>query len=213
MFCTLMRAPNKIRFVLHIERGLVARMQLLDTVHEKIVETAALARENTDFAEEGDEEDLSDAHGNIDDSDDDDDDDDDGDGFYYDSKEYDEDGFAVYTSSEIGNEDDDGNGADGVDADADADAGAGVDVDGVVMDVVFEEYIQYMKENFGNEANRFLRAQSTLDMRAPHTWYPLARGRKRKIIIHRGPTNSGKTHHAVEALMAAESGVYCGQYS
>ena len=37
-----------------------------------------------------------------------------------------------------------------------------------------------------------------------------ARSRKRKIIIHRGPTNSGKTHHAVEALMAAESGVYCG---
>ena len=28
--------------------------------------------------------------------------------------------------------------------------------------------------------------------------------------IHCGPTNSGKTHFALRALAAAESGVYCG---
>ncbi|KII89428.1 hypothetical protein PLICRDRAFT_110007 [Plicaturopsis crispa FD-325 SS-3] len=33
---------------------------------------------------------------------------------------------------------------------------------------------------------------------------------KRKIIMHVGPTNSGKTHMALRALAAAESGVYAG---
>ena len=44
----------------------------------------------------------------------------------------------------------------------------------------------------------------------PHLWYPLARQMKRKIILHVGPTNSGKTHSALEALKKAPSGVYCG---
>ena len=35
-----------------------------------------------------------------------------------------------------------------------------------------------------------------------------AREFKRKIIYHRGPTNSGKTYHAVEALCQAENGCY-----
>ena len=32
----------------------------------------------------------------------------------------------------------------------------------------------------------------------------------RKIIFHSGPTNSGKTHHALERFLSAKSGVYCG---
>ncbi len=35
-----------------------------------------------------------------------------------------------------------------------------------------------------------------------------ARRMKRHIIYHQGPTNSGKTHHAVEALCAKETGCY-----
>ena len=35
-----------------------------------------------------------------------------------------------------------------------------------------------------------------------------ARVLKRKIIYHRGPTNSGKTYHAIEALAQAEKGCY-----
>ncbi len=38
--------------------------------------------------------------------------------------------------------------------------------------------------------------------------FPLARAMKRKFIIHIGPTNSGKTHDAIEALKNADSGVY-----
>jgi ATP-dependent RNA helicase SUPV3L1/SUV3 len=48
------------------------------------------------------------------------------------------------------------------------------------------------------------------DLRLPHEQFPLARSLKRKIFLHTGPTNSGKTHSALTSLAAAESGVYCG---
>lgn len=40
--------------------------------------------------------------------------------------------------------------------------------------------------------------------------YPEARAMNRKIIFHAGPTNSGKTYHALERFKAAKSGIYCG---
>lgn len=40
--------------------------------------------------------------------------------------------------------------------------------------------------------------------------YPSARLFKRKIIMHVGPTNSGKTHNALRALAAADRGIYAG---
>ena len=40
--------------------------------------------------------------------------------------------------------------------------------------------------------------------------YPEARAIQRKIIYHSGPTNSGKTYHALERFLKAKSGVYCG---
>jgi ATP-dependent RNA helicase SUPV3L1/SUV3 len=39
--------------------------------------------------------------------------------------------------------------------------------------------------------------------------YPSARSKNRKIIFHAGPTNSGKTYHALERFITAKSGVYC----
>lgn len=46
------------------------------------------------------------------------------------------------------------------------------------------------------------------DCTQPHTWFPLARKIKRKIIIHSGPTNSGKTYRALQGLIKAKSGIY-----
>ena len=46
------------------------------------------------------------------------------------------------------------------------------------------------------------------DLSQPHQTYPLARSLNRKIILHTGPTNSGKTHAAMQALQSAGSGVY-----
>jgi ATP-dependent RNA helicase SUPV3L1/SUV3 len=42
----------------------------------------------------------------------------------------------------------------------------------------------------------------------PDEWYPEARAIKRKIIYHMGPTNSGKTKNAIEALLQAKQGLY-----
>lgn len=44
----------------------------------------------------------------------------------------------------------------------------------------------------------------------PADEYPLARKMRRKIIMHVGPTNSGKTYHALRALAAARKGCYAG---
>lgn len=48
------------------------------------------------------------------------------------------------------------------------------------------------------------------DLRVPANWYPEARAIERKVIFHAGPTNSGKTYHAIQRYLAAKSGVYCG---
>ncbi|CAN9506974.1 unnamed protein product [Ophioblennius macclurei] len=48
------------------------------------------------------------------------------------------------------------------------------------------------------------------DLRVPANWYPEARAIHRKVVFHAGPTNSGKTYHAIQRYLAAKSGVYCG---
>lgn len=48
------------------------------------------------------------------------------------------------------------------------------------------------------------------DLRHPHEWYPATRAMQRTIHLHVGPTNSGKTYHALKALEAAKTGVYAG---
>uniref|UniRef100_A0A4X2L514 ATP-dependent RNA helicase SUPV3L1, mitochondrial n=1 Tax=Vombatus ursinus TaxID=29139 RepID=A0A4X2L514_VOMUR len=48
------------------------------------------------------------------------------------------------------------------------------------------------------------------DLRLPPNWYPEARSFRRKVVFHAGPTNSGKTYHAIQSYLAAKSGVYCG---
>lgn len=44
----------------------------------------------------------------------------------------------------------------------------------------------------------------------PAEWHPMARQVHRKIIMHVGPTNSGKTYHALRALAGARHGCYAG---
>lgn len=52
--------------------------------------------------------------------------------------------------------------------------------------------------------------ESTWDIGNPAEWYPQARKMKRKIIMHVGPTNSGKTFNSLKAFAAAKSGYYAG---
>jgi ATP-dependent RNA helicase SUPV3L1/SUV3 len=48
------------------------------------------------------------------------------------------------------------------------------------------------------------------ELKNPGEAYPEARKMKRKIIMHVGPTNSGKTYHALQRFRNTESGIYCG---
>lgn len=52
--------------------------------------------------------------------------------------------------------------------------------------------------------------RSDLDMTRPGEWYPGARAFRRNVYLHIGPTNSGKTYQALQALRKAKSGYYAG---
>ena len=52
--------------------------------------------------------------------------------------------------------------------------------------------------------------RSVADRSYPFDSFPKARAMRRKFHMHVGPTNSGKTHVALRALAAANSGVYAG---
>ncbi|XP_063993444.1 ATP-dependent RNA helicase SUV3 homolog, mitochondrial [Diachasmimorpha longicaudata] len=74
---------------------------------------------------------------------------------------------------------------------------------------IFPYFIRHAKEIFPHlECMDDLKKIS--DLRTPANWYPLARSITRKIIFHAGPTNSGKTYHALERFRTAKSGLYCG---
>ncbi|KAF7903665.1 uncharacterized protein EAF01_006714 [Botrytis porri] len=52
--------------------------------------------------------------------------------------------------------------------------------------------------------------QRLADFRYPIEWYPATRAMQRTFHLHVGPTNSGKTYHALQRLEAANSGIYAG---
>ncbi len=65
----------------------------------------------------------------------------------------------------------------------------------------------------GMEYRRSVELMSRVREHVPQTpmeAYPLARTMKRRFVVHVGPTNSGKTHAALQALKEASSGAYLG---
>lgn len=48
------------------------------------------------------------------------------------------------------------------------------------------------------------------DFRFPHEWFPATRTMQRTIHLHVGPTNSGKTYNALQALEKSKTGIYAG---
>ena len=69
---------------------------------------------------------------------------------------------------------------------------------------------------YGGRADRIFSKSDVLDqakiadLRYPTEWYPATRTIQRKIHLHVGPTNSGKTYQALQRLEQARSGVYAG---
>lgn len=77
------------------------------------------------------------------------------------------------------------------------------------VDDIFPYFLRHARKMFPHlECMDDLRKIS--DLRTPANWYPHARVLNRKIVFHAGPTNSGKTYHAMERFMKAKTGVYCG---
>lgn len=77
------------------------------------------------------------------------------------------------------------------------------------VDDIYPYFLRHARKMFPHlECMDDLRQIS--DLRTPANWYPHARHKQRRIIFHAGPTNSGKTYHAMERFMHAKSGVYCG---
>ena len=52
--------------------------------------------------------------------------------------------------------------------------------------------------------------EQLVDLRYPVEWYPGTRAVQRSFHLHVGPTNSGKTYHALKRLEKADSGIYAG---
>ena len=52
--------------------------------------------------------------------------------------------------------------------------------------------------------------KSLADLRYPTEWFPEPRQMHRTIHAHIGPTNSGKTYHALKRLESAKAGLYAG---
>ncbi|KYG45739.1 hypothetical protein M433DRAFT_49768, partial [Acidomyces richmondensis BFW] len=70
----------------------------------------------------------------------------------------------------------------------------------------FHDYITSLRTTPAH--NRSLRAAA--DLRHPSEWFPVTRSLHRTVHLHVGPTNSGKTYHALQRLERANKGVYAG---
>ncbi|PSC71656.1 ATP-dependent RNA helicase mitochondrial [Micractinium conductrix] len=79
-----------------------------------------------------------------------------------------------------------------------------------VQEALFPLFAQFVLERYTAEIKAYRDMVQTVDLRNPHQWFPMARALQRRIIYHAGPTNSGKTYNALQAMRAAKSGVYCG---
>ena len=62
---------------------------------------------------------------------------------------------------------------------------------------------RFTKSDLSNQAK-------LADLRYPTEWYPATRTVQRTLHLHVGPTNSGKTYHALKRLEQAETGLYAG---
>ncbi|KAJ5587538.1 ATP-dependent RNA helicase DHX8 [Penicillium hispanicum] len=73
------------------------------------------------------------------------------------------------------------------------------------------EFMLYADYLTGKHSIPNLKGQlKVVDMRYPAEWYPRARSIQRTIHLHVGPTNSGKTYHALKRLQECKNGFYAG---
>lgn len=80
--------------------------------------------------------------------------------------------------------------------------------------VTLETHLRYLfyAQVFGGRftAAELANQKEVADLRYPAEWYPATRRIPRTVHMHVGPTNSGKTYHALKRLEEASSGIYLG---
>jgi ATP-dependent RNA helicase SUPV3L1/SUV3 len=70
---------------------------------------------------------------------------------------------------------------------------------------------KFIQQNFDYKKNKLFDNLVLLsELKNPGKLYPEARKMKRNIILHVGPTNSGKTYHALKKFKDSDSAIYCG---
>lgn len=77
---------------------------------------------------------------------------------------------------------------------------------GAEVKFAFINYVVEAKFSAQDKTNQ----EKLADLRYPFEWFPATRALQRTIHLHVGPTNSGKTYHALKRLEAADTGIYAG---
>ncbi|KAI9136804.1 P-loop containing nucleoside triphosphate hydrolase protein [Paraphysoderma sedebokerense] len=86
-----------------------------------------------------------------------------------------------------------------------------IDLEGPVDTQLNAAFVDFVHKYLPQDAvEEFKTLCDISDLRYPTEWFPAARATPRKIIMHVGPTNSGKTYNALLRYQQAKSGVYCG---
>jgi ATP-dependent RNA helicase SUPV3L1/SUV3 len=80
----------------------------------------------------------------------------------------------------------------------------------VILPIICSLFAAHIKQEHTQSLEYLRSLDATTDLTNPASWYPRARLFHRKIILHAGPTNSGKTYQALERLKHASRGMYLG---
>lgn len=80
--------------------------------------------------------------------------------------------------------------------------------DGIRAQLMFA--LQGHCANYGFVQSDIVNQTRLADLRFPYEWYPATRAVQRKIHLHVGPTNSGKTYQALQRLEQSSTGIYAG---
>ncbi|CAN6656667.1 ATP-dependent RNA helicase Suv3p, mitochondrial [Trichomonascus vanleenenianus] len=71
---------------------------------------------------------------------------------------------------------------------------------------IAHSYLKYLESG----AEKVDYKEDIIDLNNPAKWFPEARRIPRKVYLHIGPTNSGKTYTALQRFQNADSGFYAG---
>ncbi|KAJ2238318.1 RNA helicase [Coemansia sp. RSA 485] len=74
---------------------------------------------------------------------------------------------------------------------------------------IINQFFAYLSENAPDAVKNIAYLRKITDLRYPHEWMVNTRKMQRRIIMHVGPTNSGKTYHALQRLQNCKNGIYC----